>query len=104
MALSTCSDYALGSGCISADFSTSYVQDPWSYSTVGKQDMALKVPLGSQLALLNASFAGNPYVQYDAVAFQKLGSLQNVLVGYNTMGQNTDNGSYFTFGRAYGRF
>ena len=95
---------SLQNGAVSYDMGTAFVSDIYDYSTVGRQDMALQVPLGSQLALLNAQNAGNPYVDYGAVGFSNLGSLQNVLPGYNTLGQTLPAGKFFNFSQAYGRF
>lgn len=95
--------YPLGAVTYDMD-SSGTTGSPMDYSKVGQQDMALKVPLGSQLSLLNAMNAGNPYVNYAATGFQNLGSLENVLQGYNTMGQTNTAGQYFNFSQAYGRF
>ncbi len=75
--------------------------DPNNYSTALNTQMALKVPLGSQLNLLSAQNAGNQYLKYDRLQNQKLGSLQNVLTGYNTLTQGS-NGAYYNFSTAYG--
>ena len=79
------------------------VGDPGDYSTTMNQSMALKVPLGSQLNLLSAQNAGNAYLKYDRLQNQKLGSLQDVLTGYNTL-THGNNGAYYNFSSAYGKF
>lgn len=87
----------------SADFKTAYVSGPNNYSTVMNQQMALAVPLGSQLALLTAENAGNPYLNSKRITDQRLGSLANVLSGYNTLTSPAVT-SYQPFSQAYGRF
>lgn len=88
---------------VAADFDTGFVSSPDNYSTVLNQSMAMAVPLGSQLALLTATNAGNPYVQGNRIDNQRLGSLANVLTGYNTLtGSNA--APYYTFSNAYGKF
>jgi hypothetical protein len=95
-------DYTMGGGCVSTDSCTAYVStNPDDYSSVEDVNNAVQVPLGSQLNLLNAQSAGNPYLDYGRLYNAKLGSLANALPGYNTMGQ-TKQGGYFTFGSAYG--
>lgn len=103
MATSGSSSYPLGSSNydMQSQFTSGSASD---YSRVGNIQAALKVPLGSQLALLSAQNAGNPYLNYGGTGFEKLGSLQNALTGYNTLGQNLQSGQYFTFGNAYGKY
>lgn len=96
-------DATMGGGCVSSDMCTAYVStNPDDYSSVEDVNTALKVPLGSQLNLLNAQSAGNPYLDYARIYNAKLGSLANALPGYNTMGQNKSGVGYFSFGSAYG--
>jgi len=101
MSISTCSGYGPGSGCVANDFDTAFVSsDASSYSTVLNQDMALKIPLGSQLNLLNARNAGNPFVD-----FARVNNVQNKfpvdLSGYNTLSAGQSAGPYFSFSQAY---
>lgn len=108
MSISTAGDYPLGK--VPYDMGT--VIDGWGgayggYSTVARQDLALSVPLGSQLNLLNASTAGNCYLDFARTENKHLGSLENVLKGYNTLtgtyeGCNGGGAPYGTFGNAYG--
>jgi hypothetical protein len=96
-------DYTMGGGCVATDSCTAYVSNnPDDYSSVEEGNEALRVPLGSQLNLLNAQSAGNPYLDYGRIYNAKLGSLANALPGYNTMGQNMSGVGYFSFGKAYG--
>lgn len=77
--------------------------DPSDYSTAMNTQMALKVPLGSQLNLLSAQTAGNQYLKYDRLQNQRLGSLQDVNTGYHTLTHGT-NSPYYQFSTAYGKF
>lgn len=95
-----------GSGSMNSvqyDGSVSSVGEPSDYATVMNQAMALKVPLGSQLNLLSAQNAGNQYLNYGRLSDQRLGSLQNVLTGYNTLTMG-NNGAYYPLSAAYGTF
>jgi len=79
---------------------STFVSNPNNYSTLMNQRLALPVPIGSQLNLLNAQNAGNPYLNFNRTANMKLGSLQNVLPGYNTLSRG-DSVGYATFNSAY---
>ena len=103
MSITTSSDYPLGSvpydmGVASVSADSSYSD----YSTIDQQEYALKVPLGSQLNLLNAYNAGNPYLDYERVQNMQLGSLSNVLQGYSTL-SGQQQGPYAKFGYIYGK-
>jgi hypothetical protein len=98
------SDMNSGGGCIAADMCTAFVSsNPYDYSTIDETDLAVKVPLGSQLNLLSQQTAGNPYLNYARDTNMRTPSLANVLQGYNTLGQQARAGQYFTFSGAYGR-
>ena len=88
----------------SFDFRPAGISDSSSYSTVMNQNMALQVPLGSQLNLLNAQNAGNPYLNYSRLQNQKLGSLQYALPGYGTLSYPMAQQGYASFGAAYGKY
>ena len=83
-----------------SEFQTAFVSSPNNYSTVMNQQLALPIPIGSQLNLLNAQNAGNPYLDQSRLSNMKLGSLQNVLPGYNTLTHGNSVG-YSTFSSAY---
>jgi hypothetical protein len=108
MSISTAGDWPLGS--VPYDMGTEFVSSGsgyGAYSTVARQDLALSVPLGSQLNLLNASTAGNCYLDFSRTENKHLGSLEDVLKGYNTLtgtyqGCNGGGGPYGTFGVSYG--
>lgn len=73
---------------------------------VAQQDLAFKVPLGSQLNLLNAMTAGNAYLNYNAKTFampssEKLN--QEMLLASNALTSPGSEGQYFKLGNAYGR-
>lgn len=87
---------------VAYDFQTAFVGNANDYSTAMNQQMALQVPLGSQLNLLTAQNMGNKYIDGSRLQDQKLGSLQNVLTGYNTLDYPRTAGAYTTFGTAYG--
>jgi hypothetical protein len=72
-------------------------------ATIGTVDQALKVPLGSQLALLNAQTAGNPYLKYDRIQNQQLPATAYKLTGFDTLTgmANQAPANYFTFSSAY---
>ncbi len=76
---------------------------PNDFTTALNPTMGLKVPLGSQLNLLSAQNKGNQFLKYDRLQNQKLGSLQNVLTGYNTL-TGVPGAGYFAMSSAYGRF
>jgi len=89
--------------CVANDFCTAFTnsQGPDAYATIGTVDQALKVPLGSQLALLNAQMMGNMYVDYGRVQNMMAPPLTTLQMGYNRdMGQNLSS-PYFTFAQAY---
>jgi hypothetical protein len=87
---------------VAADFRTAFVGDPYNYSTALNQQAAMQVPLGSQLALLTAANAGNQYVNGARLDDVRLGSLANVLTGYNTLSHGSG-APYYNFATAYGR-
>ena len=87
--------------CVANDMCTAGVNGADAYSTIGQVDQSLKVPLGSQLALLSAMSAGNPYLNYNRVFTPMLGANATKLSGFNTMGQNTPGGQYMNFAQAY---
>jgi len=73
---------------VAKDMGTSYAnsQGACAYATAKTVDDALKVPLGSQLNLLNAQMAGNMYLDY--------GRVQNLMAPTLTtlrMGNNNNN-------------
>lgn len=84
-----------------ADFTTGFVGGPSGYSTAMGQQLALPVPLGSQLNLLNMQYAGNPYMNFNRTSDQRLTNAERMLKGYNTL-TDGGNGSYYSFGKAYG--
>jgi hypothetical protein len=82
------------------DKSIPAVSSPDYYSTATTQNLAMVVPLGSQLNLLNAQNAGNPYLNMARVSNPKMpGDLMPTT--YDTLGQNNQ-GSHFRFSSAYG--
>jgi hypothetical protein len=87
---------------VANDFRTAFVSgDPSEYATAMNQQTAMQVPLGSQLSLLTAQNAGNQYVNGARLQDQKLGSLQNVKTGYNTL-VFPQTAGYASFSSAYG--
>jgi hypothetical protein len=88
---------------VAGDFKTAFVGDPYNYSTAMNQQAAMQVPLGSQLALLTAANMGNNYVNGARTDDVRLGSLANVLQGYNTLSHGSA-APYYSFSAAYGRF
>ena len=75
-------------------------------SRVAQQDLAFKVPLGSQLNLLNAMTAGNAYLNYSAQSFAMPSSEQlnqEMLLPANALTAPAGDGAYFKLGSAYGR-
>ena len=91
------------SNCVANDFCTAYSnsQGADAYATIGTVDQALKVPLGSQLALLNAQNVGNMYLDYGRIQNMMAPPLTTLQMGYNRdMGQNLSS-PYFTFAQAY---
>ncbi len=99
---------AIDGGFPTADNGTAYdmapagILTPDNYSTAMNQQMAFQIPLGSQLNLLNAQNAGNEYMNSARTQDKRLGSLQNVLPGYDLNHTRGNGGSYLTFGSAYG--
>jgi len=95
---------------VANDFSTAFVGSANNYSTTMNQQLALPVPLGSQLNLLDAQNMGNPYIQGDRMSDMMLGPMQNSLVGYNTLtGIGRENkmeysAPYFSMSSAYGKY
>jgi hypothetical protein len=90
------------SSSVSYDFQTAFVGAPNDYSTVLNQQMALQVPLGSQLNLLTAQNIGNKYVNSARLSDEILKPEALNLKGYNTLqGNPAGTNGYFTFGGAY---
>lgn len=104
------------------DACTSFVSFGHDYSTVLGQNQALSAPLGSQLTLLNAAAAGNPYFGTNAfvrTSNPNTASQQSMQAyGYNSLtgnkpmqpqmqngnvnNNNSNGSSFFSFSRAYG--
>jgi hypothetical protein len=95
---------APGVNNVANDFTTAFVGNPYMYSTAMNQQAAMQVPLGSQLALLTAANMGNNYVNGVRLDNVRLGSLANVLTGYNTLSMAPSLGGYYNFSTAYGKW
>lgn len=103
---STSNNYPLGYGSVSVDFSPAGVSSANDYSTVMNQDMALKIPLGSQLNLLNARNAGNVFLDQMRLSNIPFDAYQMGLKGYNTLAPVQSagfpvSGNFFMMNQAY---
>lgn len=94
---------ALGSS--SSEYSTQqFLGDQGS--PVKQQALALQVPLGSQLNLLDAQMKGNKYLQFSAPNFTKISEKERATFmnpGYNALTGSGDS-SYFKFGGLGGAY